>query len=160
VNERSERWIPVAEAVQARMKALGMHRKADLYRATALSEPTVRPLITAELRDGTDPTDVTCAIVAEALNWTPESIDLLLAGERPIELEPGVPLRAVAQSDLASRLDEVADEVRELRQTVVRLATFSEDRLPKFDALLATGLPALIERIERLEGRGRRRGAS
>lgn len=134
MSKRSRRWIPVATAVQARMKVAGMHRKADLYRAAKLSEPTVRPLITAELRDGQEPSTITCEVVSTALGWTADSIQRILDGKPPV-LAPVD--EAVSESDPPSRLDAVEAVARSQAQVVRLLAREALGRLGADDELAA-----------------------
>lgn len=158
MTEHSERWQPVADAVRARMRVLGMHRKADLYRAAGLSEPTVRPLITAELRDRQEPTEATCQQVAVALRWSPDSINRLLAGKKPVEVEaPPAATDVVTRSEF----EALAAEVAGLQREILAAQEVTRSRVPLYDRLLDVEWPELVERVEQLEagGDGRRANA-
>lgn len=130
MTERSERWIPVAQAVKARMKEVGMRRMADLYRASGLSEPTVRPLITAELRGGQEPSGLTCEIVSEALGWTSDSIARILEGGEPVVSRPSLVVLGKTGSDTidTAEIAQLAERVADLAERVAALERDSRTR--------------------------------
>lgn len=79
-------WERVAAAVNARMTDLGMHQQVDLVERSGLSDATVRVFMTGVLRDGGPPGKASKSKLCDALGWSTDSIDRLLAGEEPVEL--------------------------------------------------------------------------
>lgn len=91
--------------------------------------------------------------LSEAVGWRHDGITRLTQGLEPIELgepEQPVPRRTTRPGGLAAL--EVA--VAQLRQDLDLLLELSQDRVAKFDELLAVGLPELAARVAALEDRG------
>lgn len=88
MTKRKNRWDDVAAAVSARMDALGYLVQADFVRDTGISDPTVRVFQTGRLRGNVEPSDGSRKRMSVALGWSPDSIDRLLRGEEPVEVEP------------------------------------------------------------------------
>lgn len=87
MSELTERWGDVAAAVTQRMKDRGLRRQVDLVRATGLSDATVRPFTSGKLRAGAMPEPISRETVALALRWTEDSIDRILGGSPPLDLD-------------------------------------------------------------------------
>ncbi|MGE3618916.1 MAG: hypothetical protein AB7L84_00515 [Acidimicrobiia bacterium] len=76
------------------------------------------------------------ARVARALQWTPESVELVLQGREPVAIgpqSPGGPPLEIDLRGLSRRVEELADEIRELRRALedrpgLALAARSGDR--------------------------------
>lgn len=82
MTDRDDRWIYVGATIAARMKDLSL-TKAEVQRAAGISDKTLngyisgKPIIRADKKRG----------LCEALRWSTDSIDRLLEGDEPIDLE-------------------------------------------------------------------------
>ena len=92
----------LAESIETRRKQLGL-APGDLINATGVTGPGLAPLRRGERRAYQE--RLTMA-VCRALRWTPDSIDLLLAGEEPVTWEDEL-------RELEHRLAESAFEVEQ-----------------------------------------------
>lgn len=97
-------WARVAEAVEARMHESGLTQKQ-----AGVSPLTLRrlvkehqPIVRREAR----------AALCEALGWTPDSIDKILAGDEPTGLMPTESMERL--EELERRFDELAQKVEAL----------------------------------------------
>ena len=99
----------MANTIEARRLALGLTVQ-DLIELTGLTRPGLAPLLRGERRKYQERLTLP---VCRALKWTPDSIERLLSGEDPIELEP------VVQPD---ELAAVRAQVGELSRMVADLA--------------------------------------
>ena len=114
-------WSDVHRCVEQRLVVLKMNW-ADLARASAISVRKIQdmrnnvPLARSKTR----------SLVTEALGWTPDSIDRILAGGEPELSTP--PTDASELAELRQLLVDLASEVRRLQSEVRRLA--SEARSP------------------------------
>ena len=78
----------LANAVRSRRLALRLSQ-AQLAAEAGITERTVRLI---EHADDADRTMSTMRGVAQALGWTPESLDLILAGQEPVEASAPKPV--------------------------------------------------------------------
>lgn len=171
----ADRWHVLAALILARMKDLNLHQ-AGLVQRSGVSDPVLREL-TGTGRDGVvvrDRRPQLLSRLSEALGWTPDSIERILAGGEPELLDPAShdqPTRA----DLAALIDEatdkilgavvtaadadalVADTVAKVAGEVQRAATTLADGLSDVrDRLLA--LEATVARLVAASGRSPRAG--
>jgi transcriptional regulator with XRE-family HTH domain len=111
MHDLDQRWHRVGSAVQARMDALGMNQK-DVADASGISPETLRPI-----RQGTpgNYSAKTKVKIARALGWSSDSIDAILAGEEPVEVE------MTNQPDVAAAVAELRVEVLTLQELVKEL---------------------------------------
>jgi transcriptional regulator with XRE-family HTH domain len=103
-------WTYVADHVQRRMNELGISQ-AELARRSNVSAPTVRAIMNGTPRGDTTPP--LKSKIATALEWSPDSIDLILAGEEPVPVTPRLPL-----DDVRDALRQLADQVAESRHVL------------------------------------------
>jgi transcriptional regulator with XRE-family HTH domain len=127
-------WTYVADHVQRRMNELGISQ-AELARRSNVSAPTVRAIMNGTPRGDTTPP--LKSKIATALEWSPDSIDLILAGEEPVPVTPRLPL-----DDVRDALRQLADQVAESRHVL-------EARSAEIDARL----DGLTEDVRRLAAR-------
>jgi transcriptional regulator with XRE-family HTH domain len=111
MDEQSERWTALGEAIRARMAALP-RTQADVVRASGVNELTVRHLM-AGTPGNYRPS--TLAKVSKALLWTPESIEQMLRGASPID---GVVAEMVRISDV---MENAPEEIKLLLEVTDRL---------------------------------------
>jgi len=109
----------VAAAVKERMAELNVDQ-AEVVRRSGLSDPFVRGIMRGNPRGTPRPKNL--RQFAEALAWSPDSIDRLLAGDDPVELDTPTPAG-----------DDVSDLVGALRQAVSK----SDGRDDKLDQIIA-----------------------
>jgi transcriptional regulator with XRE-family HTH domain len=83
-NSHRHDWRVARPRIQQRMEELRLSA-ADLARASGLSDKHVRRLLNGD--DMTVPRDQTLWALCDALRWTPDSIDRILAGGEPTEVE-------------------------------------------------------------------------
>jgi AraC-like DNA-binding protein len=115
-DRRRHAWSDVRSHIHARMAELRLS-VVDLARASGLSEKHVRTL----LNDGPEqslPREQTRWALCDALRWTPDSIDRILDGDAPLEVDAD-------ESGEISRLDQL------------------DGRLSEIEAVAATGLGQL-----------------
>ena len=98
----------MAELIEARRRALGLTVQ-DLIEQTGLTRPGLAPLLRGERRRYQERLTLP---VCRVLKWTPDSIDRLLAGGPPVEIEVAL------EPDLVAALQEQVDQ---LTRTVERL---------------------------------------
>lgn len=135
-----EQWERVADAVIARRVELGLSRPAALTRAArGVSESTWG---TIERNQGTSYQLTTLAAVCRALDWTPDSITLILNGEQPRELSDDEK-RQESVDRLRNREDAGRETVRDIQ------AVLAEQRS------LRAIVESLLARVESLEGKSR-----
>jgi DNA-binding Xre family transcriptional regulator len=113
-NSRRHDWNLVQAKIYERMAELRLSA-TELARASRLSEKHVRTLLNGG--DVPAPRDQTRWALCDALQWTPESIDRILAGDEPLEV--------VDNSGEVSRLDLLDGRVSEIEA----LATAGLDQL-------------------------------
>lgn len=113
-------WERVWRRIDERRVELGWS-KAALYEQTSTSEPTYR-----KMRGGIGVVaDAKRRAITNALGWTPDSIDLILAGGEPIVVEPDTDALSSLRAEVlelaqvvrmqATRIDQLTDAVAELR---------------------------------------------
>lgn len=103
MNERRHAWSTARDRIHERMAELRLG-VVDLARASGLSEKHVRTL----LNNGPDvavPRDQTRWALCDALRWTPDSIDRILDGFEPLDVD---------ESGDVSRLDVLDARVEEI----------------------------------------------
>lgn len=105
------------------MDELGIHSQVELCVAADVSDPTARVFMTGKLRGGKAPQDVARKKIARALQWTPDSIDRILEGLRPLNLDrrSGADAEPVDLRELLELVRENArklDELQELARTM------------------------------------------
>jgi transcriptional regulator with XRE-family HTH domain len=105
----------MAGTIEARRLALGLTVQ-DLIEQTGLTRPGLAPLLRGERRRYQERLTLP---ICRALKWTPDSIERLLAGEQPIELEPIT--RPDELSALRAQVGELTTLVSELAATVATL---------------------------------------
>ncbi|QXC59363.1 hypothetical protein KSP35_13215 [Aquihabitans sp. G128] len=109
-DERNTEVVPgMAEAIEQRRKELGMS-PGDFTAATGLTGPGVMPVRKGYRRQYQDRVKLG---VARALQWPPDAIDRLMAGEDPDPRPPGPAL--ALDSDvigLAARAGKLSPEQR------------------------------------------------
>jgi transcriptional regulator with XRE-family HTH domain len=105
----------MASTIEARRLALGLTVQ-DLIEQTGLTRPGLAPLLRGERRRYQERLTLP---ICRALKWTPDSIERLLAGEQPIELEPIT--RPDELSALRAQVGELTTLVSELAATVATL---------------------------------------
>jgi hypothetical protein len=113
----------MAVTIEARRLALGLTVQ-DLIEQTGLTRPGLTPLLRGERRKYQERLTLP---ICRVLKWTPDSIERLLAGDEPIELDPVTPpgeLSALRDqvgeltalvADLAATVASLGDEVAQLR---------------------------------------------
>ena len=101
----------MAELIEARRRALGLTVQ-DLIEQTGLTRPGLAPLLRGERRRYQERLTLP---VCRVLKWTPDSIERLLAGGPPVEIEDA----AVIAPDSVAALHEQVDA---LRRTVDELS--------------------------------------
>jgi DNA-binding Xre family transcriptional regulator len=140
MNQRRHDWSYARDAILARMADLRW-TAADLHRASGLSDKHIRTL----LGNGADtviPRDVTLWKLCDALGWTQDSIDLVLAGDQPVLVDDSGPISRL--DDLAGRLAEI-EAVAQMGLESVRT---QEQEMAKFFRLHQR-LEDAVRRVER-----------
>lgn len=130
--------------MRARMKA----RKWSV-KYVAERSGVSRQTIYALQRGEHPPTLDTQRGLADALEVEPDWVDRILAGKKPVEVE-APPAGAVTRSEF----DRLAAEVARLARDAQAARDLTFSRVKLFDHLADVEMPALLERIERLETRG------
>ena len=104
----------LATRVEGRRKALG-YTPTTFADATGLTPQALLRLRHGEVRDYQE--RLTGRVTA-VLRWSPDSIDRLLQGREPIEVEvePLTPSDTVASVDLRAEIDELRVELESLRR--------------------------------------------
>ena len=121
-------WQRVWRRIDERRVSLGWS-KADLFRSADISEPTYR-----KMKAGVPVvSDAKRRAITNALGWTPDSIDLILAGGEPVLDEPAADLvnqlagevatLAAVVREQANTIDRLRDDVTALQTAVRRAAT-------------------------------------
>lgn len=134
----SERWDLVAIAINARLAELTMSQ-ADLAQRAQINEITIRELQNEVVKPRRPKTK---AAISRALGWTPDSIDLVLQGERPMVVSvQGADASSLSEGpdtsqmwryigrleDRIWRLEELVEEMGEaLQQATDDLATVAD----------------------------------
>lgn len=112
-----ERWDLVADAITARMRELRL-TQADLKRKSGVSQTSLTGYLRGEPIRRLDKRWAIC----EALRWTSDSIDQLLAGQEPQEdgHQPRDDLASIAEdvADLKVGMVQLADKVELLLEVV------------------------------------------
>jgi transcriptional regulator with XRE-family HTH domain len=124
-------WTHVADHIQRRMTDLGL-TQAEVARRSNVSAPTVRAIVNGKPRGGT--TAASKSRLATALEWSPDSIDRILAGDEPVTVTPRQPIDEVREA-----LQHLADQVADSRRAL-------EDRSRQIDHRL-DGLAADVRRL-------------
>lgn len=108
----------MAELIEARRRALGLTVQ-DLIEQTGLTRPGLAPLLRGERRRYQERLTLP---VCRVLKWTPDSIDRLLAGGPPVEIdEDAASIGPDAVAALHDQLDQLRRTVDELAQDVAAL---------------------------------------
>ncbi len=130
MTNRFDRWQPVVDAVNARMDDLGLIQ-ADVVKLSGLSDPTVRAFMTGKFRGV--PREPVPTKLCRGLGWSTDSVKLILAGQKPIEVSrPAAPTEWAPQSlvaevnDLTRKVIALTADVRAMGGEVERLRR--EDR--------------------------------
>lgn len=127
MNERNG-WKVVARAVTQRMEQLTIDQ-ATVARTAGLSDAFVRSMMKGTPR--ADPRPNNLAKLCKVLQWTPDSIDRLLDGNPPIEVnQPRVvtvqhPSTSVTNDDYLAALADIQDR----NEATLRRIEALEDRL-------------------------------
>lgn len=133
-------WVSVAGHVTRRMSQLGFATQAELARRAGISTPTARIFMTGERREEFGYPGTPMRIrVCGALGWTPASIDHILAGGSPIEVE-----------DISQRSPTDLSATEERLRAVERAVDRLERRLPELQARSIEATSDLGASIERL----------
>ena len=112
MTDHSDRWPAVAAAVKARMEALGYFDNAPFVRASGLSEPFVRGVLTGAPRG--NPRRSSLMRLCKALGWNGDSIDAILDGQPPTLDQAETATRP--PDDLSALPSQVAMLIREARR--------------------------------------------
>lgn len=104
----------MAEAIAKRMRQRKL-TPSSLAERTGLTQQGLAPLRRGERRNYQDRLKLP---VADALGWTPDSIDRLLRGEPAIELTPGA---GAGEDDLRAAVARLIEGVADLTARVGRL---------------------------------------
>lgn len=112
-----EAWRRLAGAVRARRDELGF-TQAELAVESGVSEPTIRVIETA--RRGSYQR-ATLRAIAQALGWTPDSLDRILRGEEPVEAgkpdeRPDFAQLEIDVKELKRQLAAMSEELDEWRE--------------------------------------------
>lgn len=126
-------WGRVADSVRSRMASLVIDQ-AELVRRSGLSDPFVRAIMRGEPRGNPRPANL--ARLAVALGWTPDSIDRLLDGDDPTEVEIS------QRDDVEYRLERLERAVLVLAKSMKRDDSSMFDRLDRVVADLESQLAA------------------
>jgi transcriptional regulator with XRE-family HTH domain len=105
----------MASTIEARRLALGLTVQ-DLIEQTGLTRPGLAPLLRGERRRYQERLTLP---ICRVLRWTPDSIERLLSGQEPIELEPII--RPDELAELRERVGELTRMVGELAASVESL---------------------------------------
>lgn len=146
----------LAGAIEARRKELGLDVQA-LVDLTGLTRQGLQPLLRGERKRYQDRLKLP---LCQALDWTPDSIDRLLAGLEPIirpgAVEPaGLPeFRLSAVAEMERQADQIEQLQRATHDEVDGLHAELEAHLVEIRAL-QTDVDALRLRVEALEQPGR-----
>jgi hypothetical protein len=115
----------IAAIIRARRIEVGLDTIQALVDATGLTRQGLQPLLRGEVKGYQDRLKIP---VCRALGWTPDSIDRLLAGDDPIELDEDE--HVAPEKSLVSRLDELETEVQRLDRVLRLLGQITQDELP------------------------------
>lgn len=122
VTDEPSRSTHLSDRVEARIAALGFS-PTTLAEATGLTPQGLLNVRNGVIRKYQRRTTLP---LTKALKWTPDSIERLLRGEEPIELEPAdelpQPEAADVVDELATQLARLATDHEELKQEVKALA--------------------------------------
>jgi DNA-binding XRE family transcriptional regulator len=134
----------VRRQIEARMEALRLDQ-SDLARATGLSEKTIYNVLSTDngLKRKTK------WALCDALGWTQDSIDRLMAGKEPVPVDDADPTPANVKR-LPSPVDQLAERLGTLERRTreaVEHVTENADRLDE----LADQIRLLVERVDRLD---------
>lgn len=148
VKRAPHSWTRVAAAVTARMAELGMHQQVDLMEASDLSDATVRVFMTGVLRDGRAPGKASRSKLCDALGWSTDSIDRLLAGQQPVDLVR--PSGGVVES----RVELLERRVEGLMGALVEVARLAGavSVAVRLEAELLEGPPTSMSPVRRVGG--------
>lgn len=100
-------WKRVGGAIQARIADLALS-KAEVIRQSGVSDKTLTGYINGNPIKRPDKRRELCL----ALGWTPDSIDRLLAGNEPKELD------AAPMTDLSKRFDALDERMAAIEQAL------------------------------------------
>lgn len=101
-------WPAVGRAIAERIKELGV-TKAEVIRRSGVSDTSLDAYIGGQPIKRPDKLHGLC----EALRWTPDSIELIRAGKKPIVTLPAVGDQVLARLDENHRLlVEILEELR------------------------------------------------
>lgn len=151
-----ESWQRVGQAIADRMDELRL-TKAMLIRAAGVSDKTLNGYLVGQPIKRRDK----LWALADALRWTPDSIDRILAGDEPVALPDRAELERLAAQveataarsdvDLETWLDLVQRVVRAVddRTALIDAATTAHTRTPELDEL-ALNLAELSQRVRKL----------
>ena len=126
----------MAAKIEARRLALGLTVQ-DLIERTGLTRPGLAPLLRGDRRKYQERLTLP---VCKALRWTPDSIERLLAGLDPAELELESVTSIDDASELRTHVGELGRLVSELAATVASLGE-ELSRLREQPARPAAGRP-------------------
>jgi hypothetical protein len=136
-------WRRLGEAVQARMRELGIADQADLIRATRLSPPTVKGILDGVPRSA-NARAKTYQQLDDGLSWERGSTAAVLAGGAPVAHD-------VKRGGVSSPGDAVAEMEERLRSEIgavdARLRALEESLRLQLEAMVAP-LEALADRLE------------
>lgn len=161
---RRQDWQAARTRILQRMAELRL-TPTDVIRASGLSDKHVRTLLNEH--DVSAPRESTRWALCDALQWTPNSIDLILEGGEPVEVSRDESGEVSLLADLAGRLAEIeamsTTSLEALRTQQGELAKFWRLHQRLEDEVRAAD-DDLRERLQRLETaaqelrRGRRPG--
>lgn len=130
VEAPAGRWRAVADAIVARRLELGLTQAQALARAGGEVSSSTWSLLERAPADKTSYEKKKLRAVAIALDWKPDSIELILAGQLPIEAvdpldDTVVSLQKRRSEDAVTRgaLRDVLDELQLLRRDVASLVS-------------------------------------
>ncbi len=147
VEGTPEQWQRVADAVTARRVELGLSRPSAVTRAQhGVSESTWGQL---ERNQGTSYQLTSLGAICRALDWTTNSIILLLRGEEPVELSDDEK-RQDSIGRLRNREDAGRETVREIQSLLA-----DQQEIRRAVESLRSSVESLLARVEWLEGRSR-----
>lgn len=107
----------MAQTIEARRHALGLTVQ-DLVEQTGLTRPGLAPLLRGERRRYQERLTLP---VCRVLRWTPDSIERLLAGGTPVELDQAPALPSDDLAALRRQIEELTRQVASLRAEVADL---------------------------------------
>lgn len=138
-------WQRVAAFINARMDAMVIDQ-AELERRS-VSGPTVRALVTGVPRSK-NPRKKTLQLVSGALGWTPDSIERIRAGGKPLMAAAGS-VREAGRTptgrsgddepsvDQRAELRALKEDMDELAKATVKSIRQMQDRIVKLDRRMA-----------------------